>query len=517
VEEGIPSLGCVVVVELEGAHEAALGHAELRLQLFEAVARCDDRVVEDRGLVDLSVHDQPHPAVLVEERLLAQVAHVGVFLDAALAPCVDEHSPLEPPGLGHEQRDRRLVEVAGRGACSHAEANATAVVAVSRNAHLAVECARYVAGQHLVVEDESAGGQHDPAARAEAALLAEVLGHDAHDTSTGVDHEVPHAVIGLDACAASRRRGAQVLHQDRPPLAGYLADVTARRGAGDLAVGGAALRPGEDEPIVAGRLTAGAVAEGFPEGHALRLDPLEVLDAALAVESDLGLIGGVATGCHQVGEHVVRAVLEAAGVLERGSAAEVDHAAGDGGGSAPCRGPLEHHDLRTRGRGIDRGRSARGPQAHDEHVALAVEAVNLRVAANPRDHCLRPPVARMISARIGSLPIGVPGSGGRWGGAIPDAGMGRAAPCERGRRPPGGETAQQRPGTLLAFRIVWAKLVPSRSLPRRESHHEDPSDLDRRSLLGEARHVDLARSGEISRGVSAGPAHGGWRRLVVRG
>src|SRR5690625_5202070 len=69
--------------------------------------------------------------------------------------------------------------------------------------------------------------------------------------------------------------------------------------------------------------------------------------AVVDIGTKRGLIGLGAVGGHQVFEHVLGAVLEAAGTLNPGSAvaAHVDFRAGQGRGAAGSGGQLKDHDL----------------------------------------------------------------------------------------------------------------------------------------------------------------------------
>ncbi len=103
-----------------------------------------------------------------------------------------------------------------------------------------------------------------------------------------------------------------------------------------------------------------------------------MLDTALAEETDLGLVGAGTAGGEQVLAHFFRRVLEAAGLLDRRAAAEVDLSRGQGGGAAAAAGALEEEHLRSRRVRLD-GRTRSGSaEADDDDVRLAVPARHVR-------------------------------------------------------------------------------------------------------------------------------------------
>src|SRR5207247_2139879 len=86
-----------------------------------------------------------------------------------------------------------------------------------------------------------------------------------------------------------------------------------------------ALAPRPGEAAAGPRHRALLVGHGAHlERDAARDEPVVVLDAALAEAADLLLVGARAAGGDQVLRHLLRVVLEAAGLLQRRAAAEVD-------------------------------------------------------------------------------------------------------------------------------------------------------------------------------------------------
>jgi hypothetical protein len=90
----------VAVVEVERRGEAALGQAELPLELARCVAHRGHRIALVGRLLEHGVvHHEPSAAVPVQERRLAESSVVGILVHEALAERVDEHAALESPGL----------------------------------------------------------------------------------------------------------------------------------------------------------------------------------------------------------------------------------------------------------------------------------------------------------------------------------------------------------------------------------------------------------------------------------
>ena len=123
-----------------------------------------------------------------------------------------------------------------------------------------------------------------------------------------------------------------------------------------------------------------------------------MVDAALAVEANLRLVRARAAARHQVLEHLLGRVLEAALLLERRPAAEVEDAPRERGRAAPRARPLEGENLGARRARLERGRRAGRALADDEHLALVLEARDL---ALEDDAALR----RLAHARLRQEPV----------------------------------------------------------------------------------------------------------------
>ena len=104
----------------------------------------------------------------------------------------------------------------------------------------------------------------------------------------------------------------------KPPAGvGVLRDVAPGRGRGEVGEGPAVLAPAVDEAVVGRRLPVPLGEEGLLEREAVVDQPVVVVDRLVAVRADLGLVGPGPAGRDQEVEHGLRAVREAAGLLER--------------------------------------------------------------------------------------------------------------------------------------------------------------------------------------------------------
>ena len=241
-------------------------------------------------------------------------------------------------------------------------------------------------------------------------------------------------------------------------------------GPGDLVERVGVLAAGVDEALGAVRRHGGLGAERRVERDAARHQPVEVAQALLAVAGDLGLVGIRAAGRHHVAVHVVEAVLEAAGRLDRRAAAEVHDALGQRGGPARASGPLGHEHLRP---GLGRAEGRRRPggtETDDDHVGRVVPVCDLRrrrTASRRWARALHPPrgVAETVavaSARRRRPTLRVRAALARHAGTAARAGTARAGVDGDARLP-------ARPGT--------DHLAPDRSRRRgalRQGRHRGP-------------------------------------------
>ena len=306
----------------------------------------------------------------MHERLLAEPPEVDVLVHEALALPVHEDALQDRLRRRHRQRDRAHPEVQRRAARRHPHADAAAVVALGADAELAAREERRVEPQHALVVDEAAGREDDAAARADRGLLAAARNDRALDPPAVAAHQREAARIAAHPRARRRERAEQLLHQEAARLSRDLRHVPARRRHGHARVGPRLLAARVHEPVVGRRLAAVVRIEDGLERHALVDEPVVVVDAAAAVSLDLLGVRPRAAARHQILEHLLGGVLEAALLLERCPAAEVEHAARHRGRAAAGGGALERDDVGARGRRRERRSGAGGAEADHEHLTL---------------------------------------------------------------------------------------------------------------------------------------------------
>jgi hypothetical protein len=229
---------------------------------------------------------------------------------------------------------------------------------------------RHVLVEHPVFQDESAGGDDDPASRTQRMQFAEHRGDDTDDRPVRLLYELDAAMVRCHLGGARVDGRAESLHQQRAGVALACGHVAPWCGRCELAVGVEALRTRPDEPIGGWRVAAAAV-EDRVEGNALCDEPTVVLTGSLAVEPHLLLVRRLADTGHQVLEHRLWRILEATGLLELRAAAEVDCAAGHGRGAATTARAFENERLGPRGGRCERRRRARCAEPNDDHVDFA--------------------------------------------------------------------------------------------------------------------------------------------------
>jgi len=160
-------------------------------------------------------------------------------------------------------------------------------------------------------------------------------------------------------------------------LTRHLRDVSARCGFRDGVERERVFPAGEHQPLVAGRLPARFAPELRLERDAAPHQPVEVVDAARAVVGDPVLVGARPHGDVEECRHVVDGIVEAAGLLQSGAPAEVDEPARHRGGPAPATGSLEHEDVGTGRRGLNRGGGARDPVPGDHDIGFEIPVRDL--------------------------------------------------------------------------------------------------------------------------------------------
>jgi hypothetical protein len=153
--------------------------------------------------------------------------------------------------------------------------------------------------------------------------------------------------------------------------------VAARRRHRDFVVGVGPLVARPDQPIVIERLPADAVVEDRLEGNALGHDPLVVFHRALAVEPHLDLVRSLAARGHQVLEHLLRRVLEPAGLLERRAPPQVEHPSRHRRGAPTPAGALQHQGLGAAAGRLQCGGRAGRAEADHQDLRLVAPALDL--------------------------------------------------------------------------------------------------------------------------------------------
>ena len=139
-----------------------------------------------------------------------------------------------------------------------------------------------------------------------------------------------------------------MLHGERAAAIGPVKRhlVAARRGYGDVPIRPDFLVAAPDQaiaPWLYGGL-AGVIAA--VEGHALRLQPVEVRHTPVAVEAEFFRLR-IGRQRLKVLVHFLGGILEAAGRLHRRTAAEIEVAAGDCGAASGAARALQHQHARA--------------------------------------------------------------------------------------------------------------------------------------------------------------------------
>ena len=160
---------------------------------------------------------------------------------------------------------------------------------------------------HVGVHHEPAGGDHDGARRDHAGLVEGPPREPDHGAGVG-DHEVGRAGLVADLDAGLLHPGAEQVHHHPGALgvARHRHLVAARRRHRLLLVGPDLLVAGEHQPLGAGLDDRLLGVVGALELEAERLQPVEVLDRAVAVRADLVVLGLLGDR-DEVGVHLVGA------------------------------------------------------------------------------------------------------------------------------------------------------------------------------------------------------------------
>ncbi len=150
------------------------------------------------------------------------------------------------------------------------------------------------------------------------------------DHVPAVDDQRLGAGVGHHASAAGRHGGTEALHEEAAGGVDVARLVTARRRGRDLVERVSVLTATEEQASVIGRFTVRLVAERRPERDADRDQPVEVVRRTLAVGVHAIVVHAGPEGGPEERRHVLRRVLEAAGILEGRAASQVDETTGVG-------------------------------------------------------------------------------------------------------------------------------------------------------------------------------------------
>ena len=309
------------------------------------------------------------------QRQLPDPAGIGVLGDVALPALVDQDAADQLLGID-EDRDLGGVHVGEVGAERLRHPDRLAVVLFHRRRGSAGD-ARCVLGHHRLVVGEAAHREHHSSTGSDVDLGAVLAGADPHHPAV-VDDEClhPHVVAGPRARGGGRLDERLHQHEAGAGLALllvlHLRDVAARGRGRDGVERVGVLPAAVHQPLVAHRFPAGLGEELRFEHHSALDQPVEVRDAVLAVVGDAFLVGTRTHGRVQERGHVLDGIGEAASLLDRGAAAQVDEAAGHRGRPAPGSGAFEHQHVGTVVRRLDRRRGAGDAVAGDHHVGLVV-------------------------------------------------------------------------------------------------------------------------------------------------
>src|SRR6185312_186092 len=130
--------------------------------------------------------------------------------------------------------------------------------------------------------------------------------------------------------------------------------MASRRGSRTLDVRMNLLITAVGESFIRGYLEMFAGIVALVEGNPLRLEPVEMGHAVLAIRADLDRIGLRSDG-GQIGNHVFDAVVESIRFLYAGATAAIHITAGSRGGAAAARSALEYQHIQARARAFNGG------------------------------------------------------------------------------------------------------------------------------------------------------------------
>ncbi len=328
---------------------------------------------------------------------MTHAAVIGIFIDETLAETVHHHP--------FQHFFRRIQRQHGK-AMIHAQQIAPGAQP-HQDAHAQVTCpppGRLAAGQfgrvtlqHRPVVDETTGGEHHPATRAQIEPLAgSIFNHQAdHPSVTGADQlfrRHPQLHLHAQPC----RRSMHQLHQ--LTAAGLV--VCRRHVAARCRLGLLAERPGLLTARVIQRIRA--VRQLLVRGkagriaHAKLVQPVEMGQAAFAIQLDARRLGMHPGRCDQVVVHVLHAVVETKRLLQRRTAAHVTDAARQARRTAGQLEFFQHGHFQPLPCALNCCRHPGRARAHHQQVSLAIPLANLAAGRGlhgcgaERTHCAHP-------------------------------------------------------------------------------------------------------------------------------
>ena len=297
-------------------------------------------------LEDLLAHDQVHLALLFEEGSHPDASGVGVLVHEPLAACVHEDAARQAMWWTEWESALDRVHVLECGPAPLAEADTSTVVVGLTDAprHVGRQCGRAVAGQHVVVEDEPAGGQYDTTARSDRVGLVVHLHDCAGHRSITIHHESFDARVGDRARRRGIQRAAESLHEEATGGVGKLWVMTTRHRVGDVDERPRVFAAGEHQTGVVDGLAVRFIVELGLERHAVVDQPVVVRHRVRAVRVDLGGVGPGPARREQEPLHVLGGVGVPARRLDRRPATEIDEATGERRRASRCDRPFDRQD-----------------------------------------------------------------------------------------------------------------------------------------------------------------------------
>ena len=242
-----------------------------------------------------------------------------------------------------------------------------------------VELARDV---RLVVPERHRG-LHHRAHGGRPRTFGDLVVLDADDAALRVRDQALDARFVAHGDAGLLDAATQRLVEARAREAFALRAVTTRRGLRDVLVGREAFVARVVEVVVVGRIRRLHRTERGVERDALRLEPVEVRDALRDEVAERRLGDDALELELQVLVHRVGAVLDAGLLLDRGSAARVEHAARNRRRAAALEA-LEHEHAPSTIVRLERGDRAGAAESDDDHVRDVVPLGRIGVRLDDR-------------------------------------------------------------------------------------------------------------------------------------